>query len=348
MEGTRRALLRLAAACCLLCALPGEGQETTEAVMLSPLLNTVPTSHQLREASDLSPDTTAVPETSLETNVTDAAFNATEVPPKEMEDAFISATPMVGTETERLQAFTAASPTDITVIQREHHNTSLSANSTELPSPVPTVSTVEKNPSDHKVTEPFSTTEEMDNASSAAPTPPLITVPAATNRSPLELTDGQTMQPTVVRAETRPGTSPAVATEVEPSALISTVGSTTPASTSSTVTVRLPVTSSTAASTATIPTSTSLVGEQLEPVHEKASVLDVGDDENPELPSSPAMRVDPMVIAVISVFIVAVGILGLVGFLRYRQHNSRMEFRRLQDLPMDDMMEDTPLSLYSY
>lgn len=76
--------------------------------------------------------------------------------------------------------------------------------------------------------------------------------------------------------------------------------------------------------------------------------MDVGDDENPGLPSSPAMRADPLVITVISVFIVMVGILGLVGFLRYRQHNNRMEFRRLQDLPMDDMMEDTPLSLYSY
>ena len=46
------------------------------------------------------------------------------------------------------------------------------------------------------------------------------------------------------------------------------------------------------------------------------------------------MRADPLVITVISVFIVMVGILGLVGFLRYRQHNNRMEFRRLQDLPM--------------
>lgn len=53
-----------------------------------------------------------------------------------------------------------------------------------------------------------------------------------------------------------------------------------------------------------------------------------------ELPSSPAVRADPLVIAVISVFIIMVGILGLVGFLRYRQHNSSMEFRRLQDLPM--------------
>lgn len=56
-----------------------------------------------------------------------------------------------------------------------------------------------------------------------------------------------------------------------------------------------------------------------------------------ELPSSPSAdttRADPLVITVISVFIVMVGILGLVGFLRYRQHNNRMEFRRLQDLPM--------------
>ncbi|XP_015146763.1 mucin-17 [Gallus gallus] len=348
MEGTRRALLRLAAACCLLCALPGEGQKTTETTALSPLLNTVLTSHQLREASDLSPGTTAVPETGLEINVTAAALNATGVHSTEVEDAFISATPVVGTKTERLQTSTAASPTGITVIQREHHNVSLSANSTEIPSPASTVGTLEKNPSDHEVTEPFSTTKEMDDASSATPTPPLNSVPATTNRSHMEPTDGQNTGPTAARAETRPGTSPAVATEVEPSAPISTVGSTSPASTSSTVTMRLPVTSSPAASTAAVPTSTSPVGQQLEPVHEKASVLDVGDDENPELPSSPAMRADPLVITVISVFIVMVGILGLVGFLRYRQHNNRMEFRRLQDLPMDDMMEDTPLSLYSY
>jgi len=97
----------------------------------------------------------------------------------------------------------------------------------------------------------------------------------------MEPTDGQNTGPTAARAETRPGTSPAVATEVEPSAPISTVGSTSPASTSSTVTMRLPVPRSPAASTAAVPTSTSPVGQQLEPVHEKASVLDVGDDENP-------------------------------------------------------------------
>ncbi|XP_026709494.1 hyphal wall protein 1-like [Athene cunicularia] len=275
-----------------------------------------------------------------------------------MEDVSIPTTPMVGTQAERLQASTPASPRDITVTQREHHNVSLSVNSsTEIPSPTPTASTLEENQTNHEVTETSSTTEEMDDASSATPTLPLNSVLATTNSSQLGPFDGQTMGPTAARAETRPGTSPVGATEestMEPrtsSAPISTVRSTSSAITSSTVTVRSLVTSSLSTSTADTATNTSALEQPLKPMHEKASVLDVGDDKNPELPSSPlaeTTRADPLVITVISVFIVMVGILGLVGFLRYRQHNSRMEFRRLQDLPMDDMMEDTPLSLYSY
>ncbi|XP_030352387.1 mucin-5AC-like isoform X3 [Strigops habroptila] len=356
MEGTRRALLRLAAACCLLCALPGEGQKTAE--MTPPYLSTALTSHQPREASAFSTVTAAIPETSLEKNLTAATLNATGAHAAEMEDASIPTTPMVGTKAETLQASTTASAGDVTVTQREHHNLSLSANSsTEILSPTPTASTLEENQPDHKVPEPFSTTEEMDEASSATPTPALNSVPATSNSSQLGPFGGQTMGPTAARSETSPGTSPGGATEestVEPrtsSAPISTTGSVSSATASSTVTVRPLVTSSTYTSTAAIPTSTPTLEQALEPMHEKASVLDVGDDENPELPSSPladTTRADPLVITVISVFIVMVGILGLVGFLRYRQHNSRMEFRRLQDLPMDDMMEDTPLSLYSY
>ncbi|XP_035393026.1 mucin-5AC-like [Cygnus atratus] len=357
MEGTRGALLRLAAVCCLLCALPGEGENTTETSVTTPFLSTTPTSHQLRETSDLSPDTTAVPETSLGKNVTAATLNVTGVTNAEAEDASISATTVAGTEGERLQASATASPTDIPVTQHEHHNVSSSDNSsTEIPSPALTASTLEENQPDREVTEPFSTTEEMDDASSTTPTTPLNSVLATTNSSQLGPSDRQTVGPTEARSETRPGTSPVGATEVstmEPrtsSAPVSTVGSTSSATASGTVTARPPVSSS-ATSIAASPTSTSPPEHPLEPMHEKASVLDVGDDENPELPSSPladTTRADPLVIAVISVFIVMVGILGLVGFLRYRQHNSRMEFRRLQDLPMDDMMEDTPLSLYSY
>eukprot|EP00075_Anas_platyrhynchos_P029745 XP_027318998.1 cell wall protein DAN4 isoform X1 [Anas platyrhynchos] len=357
MEGTRGALLRLAA-CCLLCALPGEGEKATETSVTTPFLSTTPTSHQLRETSDLNPDTTAVPETSLGINVTAATLNVTGAHGTEVEDASTSATTMAGTEAERLQPSATASPADIPVTQREHHNVSSSDNSsTEIPSPAPTASsTLEENQPDREVTEPFSTTEEMDDASSVTPTTPLNSVLATTNSSHLGPSDRQTVGPTEARSETRPGTNPVGATEVstmEPrtsSAPVSTSGSTSSAAASGTITAR-PAVSSSATSTAASPTSTSPLEHPLEPMHEKASVLDVGDDENPELPSSPladTTRADPLVIAVISVFIVMVGILGLVGFLRYRQHNNRMEFRRLQDLPMDDMMEDTPLSLYSY
>ncbi|XP_064927593.1 mucin-2 [Columba livia] len=359
MEGTRRTLLRLAAACCLLCALPGHSQTTAETLGApSPFLSTVLTSHQPKEASDFSPVTTAVPDTSLDKNLTAATLNATGAHTMEMEDAPVPTTPMVGTKAEGLQASSTASPADVTVSQHEHHNMSLSVNSsTEILPTTPTASTLEDNQPHHEVTEPFSTTEEMDDASSATPTLPLSSAPATTNSSHLGPFDGQTVGPTAAGSETRPGTSPAGATEestVEPrtsSAPISAAGTTSSAAASSTMTVTPHLTSSISTSTAAIPTSTSTLEQPLEPMHEKASVLDVGDDENPELPSSPSAdttRADPLVITVISVFIVMVGILGLVGFLRYRQHNSRMEFRRLQDLPMDDMMEDTPLSLYSY
>ncbi|XP_036244234.1 serine-rich adhesin for platelets-like [Molothrus ater] len=358
MEGTRRALLRLAAACCLLCALPAEGQQTAEAlVSLSPFPSTALTSLRPREASDVPPVTAAIPQTGLEKNLTAATLSAMGAHSTEVEDAFIPTTPMAGSKAERLQASTTASPADITVTHPEHDNMSLSVNSsTEITSPTLTASTLEENQPSHEATEPFSTTEERDDASSATPTPPLNTGPATTNSSQSGLFDGQTLRPTAARSETKAGTSPVGTTEestVEPrtsSAPISIVRSTSFATASSTVTVTVTplVTSSTSASTAAIPTSTPTLAQSLEPRHEKTSVLDVGDD-NSELPSlAGKARADPLVITVISVFIVMVAILALVGFLRYRQHNNRTEFRRLQDLPMDDMMEDTPLSLYSY
>ncbi|RMC08610.1 hypothetical protein DUI87_14858 [Hirundo rustica rustica] len=357
MEGTRRALLHLAAACCLLCALPGEGQKTAEALASpSPFPSTALTSPQPREASDFNPVTTAIPQTSLEKNLTAAALSTTGAHATEVDDAFIPTTPTAVSKAERLQASTTASPGDVTATHPEHDNTSLSVNSsTEIPSPTLTASTLEENQPSHEATEPFSTTEETDDASSATPTPPLTTVPATTNSSKSGLFDGQTLEPTAAKSETKPGTSPVGATEestVEPRtspAPISIERSTWFATASSAVTVTPLVTSSMSASTAATPTSTPTLAQSSEPRHEKASVLDVGDDANSELPNlAGKTRADPLVITVISVFIVMVGILGLVGFLRYRQHNNRMEFRRLQDLPMDDMMEDTPLSLYSY
>ncbi|KAH0618678.1 hypothetical protein JD844_018087 [Phrynosoma platyrhinos] len=83
---------------------------------------------------------------------------------------------------------------------------------------------------------------------------------------------------------------------------------------------------------------------------QKTAITDIGDDgeDLPSVLEPTPIGEDPLVIAVIFIFTVTVGIVALMGFLRYRQHSGRLQFRRLQDLPMDDMMEDTPLSLYSY
>lgn len=78
------------------------------------------------------------------------------------------------------------------------------------------------------------------------------------------------------------------------------------------------------------------------------SVLEVGDEKDLTSYHS-GNSSNPMFVMIVSVFtIMVVMVVVVVGFHRYKKRNSRTEFRRLQDLPMDDMMEDTPLSLYSY
>lgn len=57
---------------------------------------------------------------------------------------------------------------------------------------------------------------------------------------------------------------------------------------------------------------------------------------------------DPLLAGLLSVFIVTTAVVFVVLFLKFRQQNSNPEFHRLQDLPMDDLMEDTPLSRYTY
>ncbi|XP_077133205.1 uncharacterized protein LOC143787915 [Ranitomeya variabilis] len=83
-------------------------------------------------------------------------------------------------------------------------------------------------------------------------------------------------------------------------------------------------------------------------VQKGPSVLEVGDEK--DLTSYPSRSSsNPLFVMIVSVFtIMVLMVVVVVGFHRYKKRNSRTEFRRLQDLPMDDMMEDTPLSLYSY
>ncbi|TSN30181.1 hypothetical protein Baya_9410 [Bagarius yarrelli] len=103
-------------------------------------------------------------------------------------------------------------------------------------------------------------------------------------------------------------------------------------------------------STTTITTTTTTQSTELSStlVLAKARVdspseLNVGDDVE-----NTSTSMDPLLAGLVSVFVVTAAIVALLIFLKFRHRNERPEFRRLQDLPMDDMMEDTPLSMYSY
>ncbi|XP_075943599.1 uncharacterized protein LOC142946335 [Anarhichas minor] len=84
---------------------------------------------------------------------------------------------------------------------------------------------------------------------------------------------------------------------------------------------------------------------QTKPHAEYPSQLNVGDDPT-MVHDSPTL--DPLLAGLVSAFIITAVIITLLLFLKLRRRDNRPEFRRLQDLPMDDMMEDTPLSMYSY
>ncbi|KAM6948702.1 uncharacterized protein FYW47_016655 [Aplochiton taeniatus] len=76
------------------------------------------------------------------------------------------------------------------------------------------------------------------------------------------------------------------------------------------------------------------------------SELNVGDEDS--TPHRSSSLLDPLLAGLVSVFIVTTGIISVVLFLKFRQRIDHPEFHRLQDLPMDDLMEDTPLSRFSY
>nr|XP_015831591.2 uncharacterized protein LOC107396397 [Nothobranchius furzeri] len=75
---------------------------------------------------------------------------------------------------------------------------------------------------------------------------------------------------------------------------------------------------------------------------ESSSHLNVG-GSTAENNDSPAF--DPLMAGLVSAFVITAVIITLLLFLKLRQRQSGPEFRRLQEVPMDDM-EETPL--YSY
>ncbi|XP_058505940.1 uncharacterized protein LOC131472582 [Solea solea] len=85
------------------------------------------------------------------------------------------------------------------------------------------------------------------------------------------------------------------------------------------------------------------------PTHQEVpSELNVGDEDFKGPRHRSSSPLDPLLAGLLSVFIVTTAIVFIALFLRFRQRTNHPEFHRLQDLPMDDLMEDTPLSRYSY
>lgn len=85
------------------------------------------------------------------------------------------------------------------------------------------------------------------------------------------------------------------------------------------------------------------------PTHQEVpSELNVGDEGLKGSRYHSSSPLDPLLAGLLSVFIVTTAIVFVILFLKFRQRTNHPEFHRLQDLPMDDLMEDTPLSRYTY
>ncbi|XP_056598818.1 uncharacterized protein si:ch73-344o19.1 [Triplophysa dalaica] len=108
----------------------------------------------------------------------------------------------------------------------------------------------------------------------------------------------------------------------------------------------VPVTTSYPASQFALTGSSKVTGPA--PLEDEPSELDVGDEDSGKVPHRPASPLDPLLAALVSIFIICTAMVSAILFLRFRQRNEHPEFHRLQDLPMDDLLEDTPLSRYSY
>lgn len=142
---------------------------------------------------------------------------------------------------------------------------------------------------------------------------------------------------------------------LSPDSISPTVQSTNPVTHSSTTTATTISTSTQSSSTSSTsspqePKKTTVTPPSSTSTQAKAHVdtpsqLNMGGDMT-MVHESPAL--DPLLAGLVSAFIITAVIITLLLFLKLRRRQNRPEFRRLQDLPMDDMMEDTPLSMYSY
>ncbi|XP_074543906.1 uncharacterized protein LOC141803803 [Halichoeres trimaculatus] len=187
---------------------------------------------------------------------------------------------------------------------------------------------------------PVVTSANPATATASAPTGSLSSTPGAQSSTPpqhIHTTEGSAPLTT----------DPLTTFSSPPAHTVQDSGSTTHASAIQRQNESL-TTASTQHTSAGLPLTSSAPGRApAGPTHKEVpSELNVGDEDHKQPRSSSPL--DPLLAGLLSVFIVTTAIVFIVLFLKFRQRTNHPEFHRLQDLPMDDLMEDTPLSRYSY
>ncbi|XP_018113818.1 uncharacterized protein LOC108714266 [Xenopus laevis] len=213
-------------------------------------------------------------------------------------------------------------------------------------------STVHANPASTPSTTLFEQDHMEREVTSAYPTQPELVSQSTVTASTLEITDAEDSL-TTRKSLTSTRRLPAIMSQGStahstdtPRAPDTTTASLTSwmAAITTSISISTTLNSSNPARTSSLPTHTTIAEVQTGPV-----VLNVGDGGK-DVPSYYSKNnSNPLFVMIVSIFtVMVVTVAVMVGFQRYRRNHRQTEFRRLQDLPMDDMMEDTPLSLYSY
>ncbi|XP_061593822.1 mucin-2-like [Cololabis saira] len=249
---------------------------------------------------------------------------------------------------------TTAENLTVTITPREENATTVSpvtavsheneSSTTQPPSQPPAVPSESHSSTPHPVSVTTALTTPSSNNSKSNHSGPVSTTKQPTETEAPSSTSTQTPE------EQKPETSSATtATTTALSGSASSAGSshTPTASQPSTITSQsstIPLTSTEAhlkaSTTSASPSGTSI---QARTHPGSPSQLNMGGDS-----AHGPTTLDPLLAGLVSAFILTAVVITLLLFLKLRRRNNRPEFRRLQDLPMDDMMEDTPLSMYSY
>ncbi|XP_026051949.1 flocculation protein FLO11-like isoform X2 [Carassius auratus] len=142
--------------------------------------------------------------------------------------------------------------------------------------------------------------------------------------------------------------STAPATSISPSEGPQTVSSSASGAIQTTQTAPTFTTTYPQASQIALTSSSKVTGPAPLEDQDESSELDVGDQESGKVPHRPTSPLDPLLAALVTIFIICTAMVSAVLFLRFRRRSEHPEFHRLQDLPMDDLLEDTPLSRCTY